>query len=1352
MATQMVNQTASSNLFCSGAYTNMPLENDLYGLHELSKAEMTAPRLIMLANVALTGEMSNSCCDYTVDEERQMAELTTVNDNSFSDSEGERMDDSPVMDIHSPNSEMMDLETTEPPKACMSESSVTLPSHNLNEESQKDLEVTSTKDDKSKCLKSKPFRCKPCQYKAESEEEFIHHIKIHSAKIHIDNDSKTKSQGKESDSSVTEETDISKGPIQCDRCGYNTNRFDHYLAHLKHHNKAGESERVYKCTICTYTTVSEYHWKKHLRNHYPRILYTCSQCSYFSDRKNNYIQHIRTHTGERPYQCIICPYSSSQKTHLTRHMRTHSGEKPFKCEQCSYVASNQHEVTRHARQVHNGPKPLTCPHCDYKTADRSNFKKHVELHVNPRQFLCPVCDYAASKKCNLQYHIKSRHSGCTNITMDVSKVKLRTKKGEVGAADADESKQIDNENVKSEIESVGTKAAEKKESCVKGKKRSGNSIDGQVTKKRCKSSAEKKNKHSEIRPVKVNDKKRNTKCSKRKSDSLPDYTNDAQANPYKKKKSRCISLKKTISKENTDEIPKKSKGSITRKEKKYVKMKHRKKDVAKKNRKKNLSKNVKVQVVNQKNTLHTETKTLLSEVDFQKDALDINVTQKTIGEIGLKKIHFSSNITSAEKVVGNVFLNKDLSTEFIAEIEAPKMNGKDQEADPIQSKNGIFEQEVDILGDKRVSENTVLKINTSDVLMQREEASDLIPRVVIPTIASVKTCQTVGILPLERCESIVEVSIDKNEPTLAMQTDDGKPAQLLKDSCKPVNGSDIKDSLPKNMSNQSFNLLAGKDNHTADLQKTDSSGGLITNLGGPADLLMVTCNSVSDMLTEKCDIVPKLLASNGCINDDPAANLPFCSENIVDSLAVNKGRLVGCQLIGVESDMPLKNDNEVTNLPADVNEAAAFLAGRDEPNEMVVKDVTSWLVSRNESSNLLAIGDEAGGQETSLSMPIEIGSDTTCFAVPVVPLNLPAKTASGTTDFSTNAQDESANLLLEFRGKAYGLPKETSGELICPPTSPNLLDLTTENREPSNLQTGLDELINQMQGRGQPADQQATLKELIDFLIRRGQPISLKTGIDNLMDQNIWRGQSAEMTKGLCQHFDLMIRSSQPAEVRTGLDKFIDQTGRRQLAELTVEQEQLTKLTIDIGQPVDLTVERQQPIDLMLDMGQPSDLEKPINLTAERVQPMDLTLERGQPVDLTLERGQPVDLTAGGGQPLDLTAEGGQPVDLTAEGGQPVDLTAEGGQPVDLTAEGGQPVDLTAEGGQPVDLTAEGGQPTNLAWLDKFNLTMEKGMPTEHMIGFGVPVDFPIESFEPIDLSIERCEPIDLTVGRERTQ
>ncbi|CAI9598001.1 unnamed protein product [Staurois parvus] len=531
MATQMVSQASSnsSSLFCNSSSFGI---GDMYGLHDLSKAEIAAPRLIMLANVALTGEVNNGCSDYALEEDKQMAELTTVYENSFSDSEGERMEmEESALESEAPIFEIMEIPPPQVQAETVSDNQTPTLDNPVEPEQEKDVDAPPVAEEKNKSTKSKPFQCRPCQYKAESEEEFVHHIKDHSAKRFIDHD--TNKNTKESGSCSSEEVDTSKGPIRCDRCGYNTNRIDHYLAHLKHHNKAAENERVYKCTICTYTTVSEYHWKKHLRNHFPRIVYTCSQCSYFSDRKNNYIQHIRTHTGERPYQCIMCPYSSSQKTHLTRHMRTHSGEKPFKCEQCNYVASNQHEVTRHARQLHNGPKPLTCPHCNYKTADRSNFKKHVELHVNPRQFLCPVCDYAASKKCNLQYHIKSRHSGCTDITMDVSKVKLRTKK-EVPVSELSVNKQEEKENSQVRSESVEKKTDGKiklnKEKCETLKSAS----IGQVTKRSCKISS-----HKTVENTSGDKNALKAKRAKRKYGSVPEKplkTNDAQNTSMKKSK------------------------------------------------------------------------------------------------------------------------------------------------------------------------------------------------------------------------------------------------------------------------------------------------------------------------------------------------------------------------------------------------------------------------------------------------------------------------------------------------------------------------------------------------------------------------------------------------------------------------------------------------------------------------------------------------------------------------------------------------------------------------------------------------------------------------------------------------
>ncbi|XP_027692348.1 RE1-silencing transcription factor [Vombatus ursinus] len=600
MATQVLGQTGGNGLFTGNANIVMALPNDMYDLHDLSKAELAAPQLIMLANVALTGEVNGGCCDYMVGEERQMAELTTVGDNNFSDSDGEGLEGASGIESESNRPENMELGSLEiivvDPQTVYGSS---VP-ETFNSEKDPPSETPyqpETPEDKCKSLKSKPFRCKPCQYEAESEEEFVHHIRVHSANKFFAEENAEKqaqqAQTKESESSVAEEADFSKGPIRCDRCGYNTNRYDHYLAHLKHHNKAGENERVYKCMLCTYTTVSEYHWKKHLRNHFPKKVYTCSQCSYFSDRKNNYIQHIRTHTGERPYQCAMCPYSSSQKTHLTRHMRTHSGEKPFKCDQCSYVASNQHEVTRHARQVHNGPKPLTCPHCDYKTADRSNFKKHVELHVNPRQFLCPVCDYAASKKCNLQYHIKSRHSDCCDIAMDVSKVKLKkSKKSEADSCGSDSvaSEKTEKEQTKTKgdvVEKMNEKNVKvekkEKENASKEKKPCTVVSLGQVTTRNRKLATE--SKVVDVKAGKGSEKSCKNKKVKRKMESEAASLNSNPVNdtePVVKKKKKVESRSRKSQEAGKDEVRveehKRQKACLKKnKKKKTLKGKHGKK-------------------------------------------------------------------------------------------------------------------------------------------------------------------------------------------------------------------------------------------------------------------------------------------------------------------------------------------------------------------------------------------------------------------------------------------------------------------------------------------------------------------------------------------------------------------------------------------------------------------------------------------------------------------------------------------------------------------------------------------------------------------------------------------------------
>ncbi|KAI4891839.1 hypothetical protein NFI96_008028 [Prochilodus magdalenae] len=573
----------SGLMFPAGIYVpsrGIPLPEDGHELPELPRTDLPAPQLVMLANVALTSEPSPG--EYSV-EEKQMVELKNVACSSYSDSEDENVvrysfdnsetsentyleDDAPVQKESGPAEQVVEKATVKDNETSAKDPSKPSPSSPserpaLGKRKQNQVIVPAASAEPPK-KKKKPFYCKPCQFQAECEEEFIHHIRTHSAKKLIVVNGMGESDDETTNDTAKQQTPengaaCTKGVIRCERCGYNTNRYDHYMAHLRHHKNEGDDQRVFKCTICPYSTVSQYHWKKHLRNHFPSKLFTCNQCSYFSDRKNNYIQHIRTHTGERPFQCIYCDYSSSQKTHLTRHMRTHSGERPFKCDSCSYLAANQHEVTRHARQVHNGPKPLSCPYCQYKTADRSNFKKHVELHVNPRQFLCPVCKYAASKKCNLQYHIKSRHPGCSDISMDVSKVRLRVKKADgeecgspVGGKQDEAARQRDgrlettsdtdscgpiNLSIKksSRPSSAGTENT-KKAADVPGREKSGR-INHTYEKKAEKKAAEKKN-GQKNEGKEVNNKKAKSKALEKTDATQKENTSSADKQEGKKDK------------------------------------------------------------------------------------------------------------------------------------------------------------------------------------------------------------------------------------------------------------------------------------------------------------------------------------------------------------------------------------------------------------------------------------------------------------------------------------------------------------------------------------------------------------------------------------------------------------------------------------------------------------------------------------------------------------------------------------------------------------------------------------------------------------------------------------------------
>lgn len=104
--------------------------------------------------------------------------------------------------------------------------------------------------------KKKPFHCKPCHFQAQNETEFVEHLRTHSvSKMLVVNRVEARSRTRAKEAEPAEPTEVEgggdgagtpgdvKGLIRCERCGYNTNRYDHYIAHLKHHSKEGEDHR-----------------------------------------------------------------------------------------------------------------------------------------------------------------------------------------------------------------------------------------------------------------------------------------------------------------------------------------------------------------------------------------------------------------------------------------------------------------------------------------------------------------------------------------------------------------------------------------------------------------------------------------------------------------------------------------------------------------------------------------------------------------------------------------------------------------------------------------------------------------------------------------------------------------------------------------------------------------------------------------------------------------------------------------------------------------------------------------------------------------------------------------------------